>query len=212
MKLTRKQLERLIKESLNLVQEKFGDEYEKIGQGGFAKIYRSKQDPDKVRVLAKNDLSRSLIMSIKEKNKHLPEYSELPEYSDLDSGISAYQTKYYTHLDETTDAFEQYLKVTDPTGYRGINKTVKGSIESGELLSTHFKSKGFDKEIVRATELIEDAVRKSDHDFSWDFHTIKNFARKDNNDGSSTLIFLDPLSPVDQGPAMDFMPPDINIV
>jgi hypothetical protein len=196
-----------------LVQEKFGDEYEKIGQGGFAKIYRSKQDPNKVRVLAKNDLSRSLIMSIKEKNKHLPEYSELPEYSDLDRGITAYQTKYYTHIDETTNAFLQYLKL-DLAGYRGRNKTVKGSIESGELLSAHLKAKGFDKEIVRAIELIEDAVRKSDHDFSWDFHTIKNFARKDNDDGSSDLIFLDPLSPVDQGSAMDIdiMPPDIKIV
>ena len=57
-----------IKKSLK--ENIFGKDFKKIGQGGFASIYRSKSDPTKVMVLATGDASRDIIMSIKEKNRY----------------------------------------------------------------------------------------------------------------------------------------------
>ena len=187
----------------SLKENIFGKDFKKIGQGGFASIYRSKSDPTKVMVLATGDASRDIIMSIKEKNRYLPEYENMSQYSNLQKNQKAYKTKYYPELDDYSTAFPQALELkTGLTNSRLSHKGIKSEMEKGNRLSdTLSKMPKIPKDLTRAIQLIEDAIAKTDYDFMWDFGNMKNFAMVDaakkagDKFSQSQLILLDPLSP-----------------
>ena len=180
----------------SLKENIFGKDYEKIGQGAFATIYRSKTDPDKVMVMAKGDTSRDIIMSIKEKNRYLPEYENMSQYSDLQKNQKAYKTKYYPALDDYSTAFPEALELKTGLGDSKLyQKAIKAEMEKGNRLSdTLSKMPKIPKDLTTAIRLIEDAIAKTDFDFMWDFG-MKNFAMVGDIRYETQLILLDPLSP-----------------
>jgi hypothetical protein len=180
----------------SLKENIFGKDYEKIGQGAFATIYRSKSDPDKVMVVAKGDTSRDIIMSIKEKNRYLPEYENMSQYSDLQKNQKAYKTKYYPALDDYSTAFPEALELkTGLVNSKLTHKGIKSEMEKGNRLSdTLSQMSKIPKDLTMAIKLIEDAIAKTDYDFMWDFG-MKNFAMTGDPRYETQLILLDPLSP-----------------
>ena len=184
-----------IKKSLK--ENMLGKDYEKIGQGGFATIYRSKSDPDKVMVVAKGDVSRDIIMSIKEKNRYLPEYENMSQYSDLEKNQKTYKTKYYPALDDYSTAFPEALELkTGLSNSRLKHKGIKEEMKKGNRLSdTLSKMPKIPKDLTLAIKLIEEAIAKTDFDFMWDFGNMKNFAMTGDPRYETQLILLDPISP-----------------
>jgi hypothetical protein len=176
----------------DLIFENFpGDDYEYMTKGGFAKIYRSKSDPTKVRVIATDDASRSLLSSISNINNHIPNFEKLDQYSDLSKNIEAYQTSFYPKLKESSLGFHDFINLVNAYVQSGLNRDgIKYSASKDKKLSDFTDQNNVSRGVTQAVKLIEDVVINSDLDFWWDLD-YKNFAMNENDD----LILLDVLSP-----------------
>jgi hypothetical protein len=185
------------KESVKDELSPFDEGYDYFKGGGFARAYRSKEDPSKVRLKTRGDYSRTILSNISEDNPYIPKVSEMSQYTDLEKNIRVYDMQYYPKLDEYTSAFLDFIELTNTHNDAGLHhKCIAHTAENGTRLSDYLeKNPEIPQKLYEAILLIENEIIKSDHDFWWDFN-FPNFAMKEDVEGyDSQLILLDPLSP-----------------